>query len=270
MKCVTRRFVNKRIIDTILCRHFAEATEAKSTIPNKKAGPETAPPKIPNEPAVAAVKLPNTKTARTSSDFSKDIDIDRLRDSLLKVNNFSKKKSSEECLLFYEIHSNGVNIYRQMNLREVLDNVNEEARTIDSTKTKTSTKIKHVVKQAINTLFDEVTEAPMDDNHKHNNKHNHRNSDVNQFHKDVNDVYNQGHELSMRDVHRLDYLFNLNEEKAILIRRHAVLFSMDPVRAIVMANRILLLAPSECDPVNEVIAHFMKGMQINLMFNLLL
>lgn len=203
-----------------------------------------------------------------SSTYSKDVDVDRLRNNLLKVNNFSKKKPGESSLLFYEITNKGVNTTKHLNLRELLQYVNCEARCIDERGSSTSAKLKHVVKSAFSSWFiddsgvrhsghlsDEENESRM---RKH---YNHHNSGKNETYDHTNDnsVYNQGSEMSLRDLYRLDYLFNLNEEKSILIRRHAVLFAMDPIRAIVMADRLILLAPAECDPIIEVIDQFMKG-----------
>ena len=43
---------------------------------------------------------------------------------------------------------------------------------------------------------------------------------------DHNKAYDSVRELRLRDLRRLDFQFNPNEEKLILIRRHAVLFAM--------------------------------------------
>ena len=208
-----------------------------------------------------------------SSTYSKDVDVDRLRNNLLKVNNFSKKKPGESTLLFYEITDKGINTTKHLNLRELLHYVNCEARFIDDVGITTSSKLKHVMKSTFGSWFiddsgvrhsghqsDEESESKM---RKHYNA-NVTNKDAFD-HSNDNSVYNQGSEMSLRDLYRLDYLFNLNEEKSILIRRHAVLFAMDPIRAIVMADRLILLAPAECDPIIEVINQFMKGKLVTIM-----
>ncbi len=96
------------------------------------------------------------------------------------------------------------------------------------------------------------------DPHHHSHGGHHLNSHHNN-HNGHHSVYNTGSELSLRDLHRLDYLFNLNEEKSLLVRRHAVLFAMDPVRAVVMSNRLLILAPEDNDPLIDLIDQYMKG-----------
>eukprot|EP01034_Spumella_vulgaris_P025879 gene25879-32385_t len=65
-------------------------------------------------------------------------------------------------------------------------------------------------------------------------------------------------ELRLRDLRRLDYQFNPNEEKSVLIRRHAVLFAMDPMRAVVMTNRLILIVPSGADSLISILDKYMK------------
>lgn len=49
--------------------------------------------------------------------------------------------------------------------------------------------------------------------------------------------------LQHRDLRRLEYNFNPLGEPSVLLRRHCCVVSFDPIRVVVMANRILLLVP---------------------------
>ena len=186
---------------------------------------------------------------------TREIDLDRIQNSLAKVNTFKKKNAGDKSahVLIYEINAGGVGAYKQMTLKELLSYVNYEAHHLDAGASTITTEISKVVKSGFSSFFGSAPpevhkpEPPKEVNPHVPTPHPHHM------------VYNTGSELSLRDLHRLDYLFNLNEEKSLLVRRHSVLFAMDPVRAIVMANRLLILAPSEDDPLIEIIANYMKG-----------
>ena len=96
-------------------------------------------------------------------------------------------------VLMYEMTSDGKSEYQSRTLRELLNYVNIEAKTIDSQS----------------------------------------NSNSKRFSEDIIE-HSAVSELRLRDLRRLDYQFNPNEEKSVLVRRHAVLFAMDPLRAVVM------------------------------------
>ena len=49
--------------------------------------------------------------------------------------------------------------------------------------------------------------------------------------------------LRMRDLRRLDFNLNPSEEPSFWVRKHAVLISIDPIRAVVMASRIIIIVP---------------------------
>lgn len=51
--------------------------------------------------------------------------------------------------------------------------------------------------------------------------------------------------LSHRDIRRLDWKYHPSKETWLLVRRHCILLSMHPLRAIIMAKRVFLLAPSD-------------------------
>jgi hypothetical protein len=53
--------------------------------------------------------------------------------------------------------------------------------------------------------------------------------------------------IQSRDLRRLDFTYTPQEEPAVLVRRHAVLISLDPLRVIVMADRIVGFMPDGAD-----------------------
>ena len=75
----------------------------------------------------------------------------------------------------------------------------------------------------------------------------------------VESEYSAVSEVNLRDLRRLDFLFNPNEEKSVLIRRHAVLIAMDPLRAVIMADRLLLIVPDGADELISWLDKHMKG-----------
>jgi hypothetical protein len=64
--------------------------------------------------------------------------------------------------------------------------------------------------------------------------------------------------LQYRDIRRLEYSFNPHEEPAVLIRRHAVIFSFTPLRAIVMADRLIFIVPNGADSLLKTLENHMK------------
>lgn len=53
--------------------------------------------------------------------------------------------------------------------------------------------------------------------------------------------------LQSRDLRRLDFDYTPGEEPTVLIRRHAVLISLDPWRVVVMADRVIGFLPDGAD-----------------------
>lgn len=53
--------------------------------------------------------------------------------------------------------------------------------------------------------------------------------------------------LRIRDLRRLDFSANANEEIAVQVRRHVVLFSADPMRAVVTASKLWIVVPPGAD-----------------------
>ncbi|RYG66335.1 hypothetical protein EON64_10020 [archaeon] len=48
--------------------------------------------------------------------------------------------------------------------------------------------------------------------------------------------------------------------QSILIRKHAVLFAMDPIRAVVMSSRLILIVPDGADSLISILDQYMKGL----------
>jgi hypothetical protein len=66
--------------------------------------------------------------------------------------------------------------------------------------------------------------------------------------------------LRVRDLRRLDFNFNPTEEPSIWVRRHAVMFSVDPIRAIIMGSRIVIVVPpGGMDQILEILEKYMRG-----------
>ncbi len=60
---------------------------------------------------------------------------------------------------------------------------------------------------------------------------------------DDNDKLSGAIYLRIRDLRRLDFSLNPSEEPSFWVRKHAILISIDPIRAVVMASRIVIIVP---------------------------
>ena len=67
-------------------------------------------------------------------------------------------------------------------------------------------------------------------------------------------------EVQYHDLRHLETQFNVHEEPTILIRRHAILISLNPLRAIITANKILLIVPKGADALLYLLHDHMHGM----------
>ena len=60
--------------------------------------------------------------------------------------------------------------------------------------------------------------------------------------------------LQLRDLRRLEPRFDdTDESAALLVRWHAVLISLDPIVAIILANRVILIVPQGADSLLELV-----------------
>lgn len=65
---------------------------------------------------------------------------------------------------------------------------------------------------------------------------------------DENDICNTTGtvgELRMRDLRLLDYHFNPDEIHTIIVRKNCVVLSLDPFRAVITSDRIIIVTPSQ-------------------------
>ena len=65
--------------------------------------------------------------------------------------------------------------------------------------------------------------------------------------------------LQHRDLRRLDFHYNAEEEPIVIVRRHAVLIAFDPLRAIIMADRIIIIVPPGADSILNTLQEQMKA-----------
>lgn len=66
--------------------------------------------------------------------------------------------------------------------------------------------------------------------------------------------------LLSRDLRRMDFVAHPNEEPSIRVRNHVVLFSVDPIRAIIMSSRIIILVPpGGMDQILKIVESYMEG-----------
>jgi len=79
--------------------------------------------------------------------------------------------------------------------------------------------------------------------------------------KEVEATYRErlGGYLHPRDMRRLVTPFSPTNEPALIVRRHVMLLNFDPLRAIVLRDRLLLLVPDGADSILSLIETRMKG-----------
>lgn len=65
--------------------------------------------------------------------------------------------------------------------------------------------------------------------------------------------------LQQRDLRRLDFAHNVCEEPILIVRKHAVLIALDPLRAIIMSDRIILIVPDGADTLIQLLQEHMKA-----------
>jgi hypothetical protein len=71
--------------------------------------------------------------------------------------------------------------------------------------------------------------------------------------------------LLSRDLRRMDFVSHPNEEPSIRVRKHVVLFSVDPIRAIIMSSRIIILVPpGGMDQILKIVETYMEGKILTL------
>ncbi len=76
---------------------------------------------------------------------------------------------------------------------------------------------------------------------------------------DRDDVNSSVLNLRLRDLRRLDFSINPNEELTVQVRRHVVLFSVDPIRAIITHKKLRIIVPPGADSIMKFLEDYMQG-----------
>ena len=65
--------------------------------------------------------------------------------------------------------------------------------------------------------------------------------------------------MQYHDLRHLESQFSPHEEPTVLVRRHAVLISFNPLRAVVMADKLMLIVPNGADALLYLLHEHMHG-----------
>lgn len=85
------------------------------------------------------------------------------------------------------------------------------------------------------------------------------------MHQQNNSVDNRKNvcEIQYHDLRYLENQFHTHEEPTVLVRKHAVLISLNPLRAIVTADRMILIVPDGADSLLYLLHDYMHGMEVH-------
>ncbi len=185
------------------------------------------------------------------------LDIEHINQSLnyVRANNLHSTNASKReklpPILMYEINCLGESVYTNMTLRELLNYVNQEAQELDEDFYRKALEQQHRLAQTPHQQPDaqanRAEKSHQSGSDQQLQQGNHRSHEVSSsstypqssLHSSTTSIHRNSHiassttkafdtvrELRLRDLRRLDFQFNPNEEKLILIRRHAVLIAM--------------------------------------------
>jgi hypothetical protein len=65
--------------------------------------------------------------------------------------------------------------------------------------------------------------------------------------------------LRFRDIRSLDFHYNPSLDADIIIRRHCVIMIFDPIRALIMADRVILIVPPDAENLVKAIDSHLHG-----------
>ena len=65
--------------------------------------------------------------------------------------------------------------------------------------------------------------------------------------------------MQYHDLRYLENQFHTHEEPTVLVRKHTVLISLNPLRAIVTADRMILIVPDGADSLLYMLHDYMHG-----------
>jgi len=170
-----------------------------------------------------------------------EADVDMITTELRKTfYSIHRKKGSThlrhdagEPVLMLELTSEGVNAFKQMQLRELLDYVNNLAKEVDQKHGG------HGFPQSSYNARDNTNSSSL------------VNSAI-----DESAYCSAANPLRLRDLRRLEsnlHTVAMGSESTILVRWHCVLFALDPIQALIMNDRLILIVPDGADTLLSII-----------------
>ena len=169
------------------------------------------------------------------------LDVQSVRESMSYMNPFLARRTTEKQQLVFmrEVLATGEITSLEISLRQLLGCVNSVADSIDA-KDGEGKEYKTFGTSSPESLFKLAVSRPVS-----------------------TDTPSATINLRVRDLRRLDFNFNPKEEPSIWVRRHAVMFSVDPIRAIIMGSRIVIIVPpGGMDQILNILERYMGGIRL--------
>lgn len=173
------------------------------------------------------------------------LDVQVVRESMSYMNPFLARRATEKQQLVFmrEVLATGEITSLEISLRQLLGCVNSVADSIDA-RDGEGKDLKTFGTSSPESFFKLAVSRPV-----------------------VPDAQSATINLRVRDLRRLDFNFNPNEEPSIWVRRHAVMFSVDPIRAIIMGSRVVIIVPpGGMDQILNILERFMGGRTLDFLF----
>lgn len=163
----------------------------------------------------------------------------------------SRELNKGDGVLMLEITSDGQQSFKNMRLRELLEYVNAEARRLDKESggygVGKQQKDKIIREGSLDNLSQAVEGAT-------------------EFSTASPTYCSAANPLRLRDLRRLEARYDGSEESTILVRWHAILISLDPIMAVVMSSRVILLVPDGADSLLALVEdHLMLWVESDIM-----
>lgn len=213
-------------------------------------------------------------TRRASHQIPADLDVKLLHTDLSEVNAFRKPIRSYGSIfpsplsggydqisqhvgapvLMWEYAATGESEFKSLSLRELLSYVNEHASRIDA-----QHQVSHVKAPRASSAGNQPADSTAPGSASSNSSTSSTSSASSSRSIDAVNFFR------LRDLRRLEqvqtnsYGAGSSESCVVLVRRHAVLFSLEPLRAIVMADRLILIVPDGADSVLQVVENYMRS-----------
>lgn len=170
-----------------------------------------------------------------------------------EVKNFINRRLlyKQHLVLMLEIYPNGSYEYKEMSLRDLFDRINHHTMLLDA-------KLPNFDKKIMNNDFNYRDEEGRGVSSRMRSIKSMRGKSTKGFKKFYNNVDSTISPLRHRDLRRLEYSYKPVEEPAILIRRHVTLISLDPIRAAVMNDRMIMIVPQGADTLIEMLLQHLR------------